>query len=79
MSPQIMSRRPAAQAPKVGVLATIASVLAAFFGVQSSRVRQRDFTRGSPALFLTTALVLTAGLVLLLYAIVQLVIATAVG
>lgn len=79
MSPQIMSRHPAAQAPKVGVLATIASVLAAFFGVQSSRVRQRDFTGGSPALFLITALALTAGFVLVLYAIVQWVMATAVG
>lgn len=76
---QILSRRPAARAETVGLLATIASVLAGFFGVQSSRVRQRDFTRGSPALFLTTALVLTAALVAVLYGIVQLVLATAVA
>lgn len=46
--------------PKVGVLATIASVACAFFGVQSSRARRRDFTRGSPLTFLLVGLVMTA-------------------
>ena len=60
------------QAPvRVGLLATVGSVLSAFFGVQSSRVRERDFSRGSPALFFGIALLLTAALVLGLLGIVR--------
>ena len=64
---------------QVGVLATIGSVLAAFFGVQSSRVRVRDFSHGSPILFLGVACLLTAALVLLLYGLVQLILFQAGG
>jgi hypothetical protein len=38
---------------------TIASVNAAFFGVQSSKNRKRDFTRGKPLHFVLIALVMT--------------------
>ncbi len=39
---------------------TLGSVLAAFFGVQSSRNRRRDFTHGRPWVFASAALLLTA-------------------
>lgn len=39
---------------------TIFSVLAAFFGVQSSRNRKRDFSRGTPGAFFAVAVLLTA-------------------
>lgn len=38
---------------------TIASVAASFFGVQSSRNRARDFSRGKPLHFIVIGLVLT--------------------
>lgn len=64
---------------RVGLLATIASVLAAFFGVQGSRARERDFSRGSPGLFFAVALALTAGFALILFTIVRLVVHHAAG
>lgn len=57
---------------RMGLLATIASVLSAFFGVQNSRARRRDFTHGSPALFFAVALALTAVFALTLLGIVHL-------
>ncbi|MGQ0530609.1 MAG: DUF2970 domain-containing protein [Panacagrimonas sp.] len=65
--------------PPVGLLTTIGSVLAGFFGVQSSRARVRDFTRGSPALFVGVALVLTAALVFVLFGLVQLILLQTAG
>lgn len=62
---------------EVGLLATLGSVLSAFFGVQSARVRKRDFSHGSPRLFLAVALALTAGFALLLVGVVQLVLHSA--
>ena len=50
------------QAPRrrrIGLLATIGSVLMAMFGVQSSKARERDFSRGSPALFIGIGIVMT--------------------
>lgn len=52
----------------------IASILASFFGVQSSRNRQRDFTRGSPVRFVLLGLLMTLGFVLAVYTLVRLVI-----
>ncbi len=66
-------------AAHVGLLTTIGSVLAAFFGVQTSRARVRDFSRGSPALFFGVALVLTAGFVFALLGIVRLILLQAGG
>ena len=59
------------------LLQEIGSVLASFFGVQSSRNRQRDFTQGSAVRFLVLGLVMTAVFVLVVYSIVQLVIRSA--
>lgn len=46
---------------------TTLSVLSAFFGVQSSRNRERDFTRGNPVHFIVIGLGMTGVVVLLFY------------
>lgn len=51
----------------------VGSVLAAAFGVQSSRNRERDFTHGSARVFIMAGVVFTALSGLSLYAVVQLV------
>lgn len=43
---------------------TVASVAASFFGVQSSKNRQRDFSKGKPAHFIVIGLVMTVLFVL---------------
>ena len=67
----------AASQRSVGVLATIGSVLAAMFGVQSSRVRRRDFTHGNPVLFIGVGVAMTATFVLTLVFIVRALVAHA--
>lgn len=57
----------------LGLLQIVGSVLASFFGVQSSRTRTRDFTRGRVVHFLLVGLLITAGFVLVLWLIVKLV------
>lgn len=56
---------------------TVGSVLAAFFGVQSSRARQRDFTRGKPWHYVVMGLVATVVFVLALVGLVRLVLSLA--
>jgi len=51
---------------------TIASVGASFFGVQSSKNRERDFKRGKAAHFIVIGLVATAVFVLLVILAVRL-------
>ncbi len=58
---------------RVGLLATIVSVLSAFFGVQGSRNRERDFSHGSPVLFFVVAVALTATFALILLGVVHLI------
>lgn len=66
------------QRPKrPSLLQEIGSVLASFFGVQSSRNRKRDFTQGSAARFVVLGLLMTAGFVMLVYTVVQLVLRSA--
>ncbi|ERJ19808.1 hypothetical protein T35B1_07886 [Salinisphaera shabanensis T35B1] len=48
------------------------SVLAAFFGVQSSENRERDFTRGKASHFILLGVVATVLLVVLLVGLVKL-------
>ncbi len=55
------------------------SVLAAAFGVQSAKNRERDFTRGKPAHFLVLGAVFTVIFAALLFGVVQLVVYFAVG
>lgn len=59
-------------APRTGLATTVGSVLCAFFGVQSSRARRRDFSTGSPSLFFAVALGLTAVFAILLMLAVRL-------
>lgn len=51
----------------------IHSVLAAFFGVQSEKNRQRDFRRGKPWQYIVVGLIATALFVLLMIGLVKLV------
>jgi len=64
---------------RVSIVATIASVLAAFFGVQNSRARERDFSRGSPVLFFIVAVALTAGFALTLITVARIVVSRVAG
>ena len=43
----------------VSLLDTIKSVSASFFGVQSSKNRERDFTKGKPIHFIVIGVVMT--------------------
>lgn len=45
--------------PPLSFWETVQSVAAAFFGVQSARNRERDFTRGKPLHFIIIGLALT--------------------
>jgi hypothetical protein len=54
------SQTPPPSPGKVGWLQTAGSVMASFFGVQSSRNRARDFQHGSPARFIVLGIVATA-------------------
>jgi hypothetical protein len=54
------------------------SVLAAFFGVQSGKVRERDFTKGNPWHFIIIGIVATTVFVLVVYGVVRLVLANAI-
>lgn len=64
----------AAPPPRKPTLAQeIGSVLASFFGVQSRRNRERDFTRGSARRFVLLGLTMTLVFVLTVYGVAQLV------
>lgn len=51
--------RPAPEQKTPGWLQVVASVLAAGFGVQSKKNRERDFQHGKPIIFIVTGLVFT--------------------
>lgn len=55
------------------LLEVMLSVLAAAFGVQSRRNRERDFTRGNPVVFILAGLIFTLLFVLTLIGVVHLV------
>ena len=54
------------------------SILAAAFGVQSGKNRERDFTHGKPAHFLVLGLLFTVAFAALLLGVVQLILYFAV-
>lgn len=62
---------------RVSLLQVAQSVLAAFFGVQSERNRQRDFEHGSGRAFVVAGLIGTALFVLVVVLVVKLVIGAA--
>ena len=57
--------------------AVLASAVAAMFGVQSSKNRERDFTRGKPIHYIIVGVVLTAVFVLAVWGLVKLVLSNA--
>ena len=56
------------------LLQVLTSVLAAGFGVQSNKNRERDFQHGSVAAFVGAGVVATVLFILLLYGVVSLVV-----
>jgi hypothetical protein len=58
--------------PKHTLWHTIASVAASFFGVQSSKNRQRDFTHGKASHFIVVGVIATAVFILLVVLAVRL-------
>lgn len=58
MSPAPESGKPPEDRPQT-LWQTVASVAASFFGVQSSKNRERDFSKGKPLHFILVALVMT--------------------
>lgn len=60
------------QAGEVTLWQTSWSVLASFFGVQSTRNWQRDFSRGNPWAFIIVGVVMTTAFVFILLGIVRL-------
>jgi len=58
--------------PPPSLLQTIVSVLASFFGVQSSKNRERDFSSGRAPVFIAVGLVATVLFVLTLVLVVKL-------
>tara|TARA_B100000700_G_scaffold309411_1_gene388540 strand:+ start:1109 stop:1306 length:198 start_codon:yes stop_codon:yes gene_type:complete len=58
------------------ILQTLLSVVAAFFGVQTDKNRQRDFNKKSPVPFIVVGIVLAALLVIGVMLIVKWVLAT---
>jgi hypothetical protein len=67
------AEKPSQKPPRLSFWKTVSSVLAAFFGVQSSQARKRDFSSGNPFAFFVVALLLTGLFVLALVTIVRLV------
>jgi hypothetical protein len=60
------------QQPRQSLWQTIASVGAAFFGVQSSKNRQRDFKHGKASHFVAIGLVATGVFILFVWLAVRL-------
>lgn len=65
------------QSPSLGKV--VGSVLASFFGVQSSNRHEEDFTRGRPVHYILVGLVATVVFILGIWGIVQLVVGLAEG
>jgi hypothetical protein len=59
------------------LLKVTGSVLASFFGVQSSRKHEEDFTQGRPAAYILIGLGATLLFILALWGVVQLVVGLA--
>ena len=63
------------QAPSF--LGVLGSVLASMFGVQSSRRREDDFTRGKPIHYILVGLLVTVVFILTVWGVVKLVVGLA--
>ena len=58
----------------INLLAVAASVMAAFFGVQSKENKERDFTQGSHKAFIIGGAIFTFLFIITLFVIVQLIV-----
>lgn len=56
---------------KPGFFAIVASTLAAAFGIQSSKNRERDFKHGNIWVFVVAGIIFTAGFILILTTLVK--------
>lgn len=68
-----------APTPRPTLLQVIQSVLAAMFGVQSGRNRERDFAHGTPSQYIVVGLLAVLLFVLILFGVVRLVLSLAGG
>lgn len=73
MSDLDQNHSPAEERRKPTLLQVAASVIAAFFGVQSEANRRRDFAHGQPHQYIIIGIVSTAIFVVAVWALVQLV------
>jgi len=62
---------------KVGFLDVFKSVNAAFFGVQSGKNRERDFTRGKPSHYIIMGIIMTVVFVLVIWGVVKIALSAA--
>jgi len=56
----------------IGIMQVVKSVLSGMFGVQSSKNRERDFTKGKPIHYVVVGLVFTLLFILTLVGVVKL-------
>jgi hypothetical protein len=62
---------------EIGLFKVVLSVLAAMFGVQSSKNRERDFAKGRPAAYIIVGIVMTLLFILTLWMVVKIVMSMA--
>jgi hypothetical protein len=74
-----MAKKPNSSSGRLSPLEVIWSALAAAFGVQSSKNRQRDFAHGKPMHFIAAGIILTALFVLGIASLVLWIVAPAAG
>lgn len=61
------------------LLQLMGSALAAAFGVQSSKNRERDFSKGKPGQFIVVGIIFTVAFVLIMIGVVNLVLRAVAG
>lgn len=61
----------------IGLFKVVLSVIAAMFGVQSDKNRERDFAKGRPAAYIIVGIIMTVLFVLILWGVVSLVMSMA--
>ena len=62
---------------KISFLSVIQSTVAAAFGVQSKKNRERDFSQGKPIVFIISGLIFALVFIFSVYAVVQMVMSSA--
>ena len=64
---------------KVSFLSVIGSVLAAIFGIQSDKNRERDFQQNSATSYIVVGIIMVIGLIITMIIVVNSVISSATG